>query len=90
MSPRSGVVAPLPVEQLHLQVVLDRDDAVHPLGGVLGLALLAEAAHGAAQRDATVVRRDGDRVVVELGVPVELVADVCGEVGVPGHWGLLS
>jgi len=43
-----GVVATVLGEQAHLEVVGHGSNAVHSLGGLLGIALLAEAADGAA------------------------------------------
>jgi hypothetical protein len=82
-----GVVALVVVQQLDLQLVVDGEHAEDALGGLLRLTLLAKAADRPAHRDCAAVRRDGDRGAVELGVPEELVADVCSQLGVEGHWG---
>jgi hypothetical protein len=81
---RSGVVARVVVEEPHLQVVGDVLNAVDALGGVRPLALLREAADRAAQHHVALVGRDGDRLVVDAGLPEELLLDVVAQV-VIGH-----
>src|SRR5206468_12024844 len=64
------------VEESRGGLVVDLGDAVHALGGVRRLALLAEAADRPAQRHVAVVGRDGDRLVVDSRLPEELLFDV--------------
>src|SRR6516165_11452003 len=51
VSAQLGVLTPVLVQDPHLKLVVDGSDPVNALGGLLGLALLSEAADGSAQGD---------------------------------------
>src|SRR5262249_12211981 len=80
-----GVVATLIVEEVDLQLVLDRDDAEDALGDLLRLELLPDAADRPSERDVTVDGRHGDRAGIDLRVPRQRFLDVGAYVIVPGH-----
>src|SRR5439155_19928582 len=76
------------VEEPDLQLVVDLLDAVDALGVIRGLELLADAADRPAECDVAAVGGDGDRPVVDPGLPEQLLSDVHAQL-VIGHDGLL-
>src|SRR3954447_6611523 len=71
-----GVLTALLSHELHVDLVLDGHGPPDPLRRLLGLPLLAEAAHRSAQGHYAVVRAHRDRLGVDLRVPEQLVDDV--------------
>jgi hypothetical protein len=71
-----GVVAPVVVQNPHLQFVVDALDAVHALSVLLCLALHPQAADRSAQRHDAVVGEHADFAGIDLRVPQKLVADI--------------
>jgi hypothetical protein len=64
-------------EQPHVDVIRDAGDPVDPLGGLLGLPLLPEAADRAAKGDGAVVAGGHhDRLGVDPRVPEQLLGEV--------------
>jgi hypothetical protein len=82
---RSGnadIVAPEVQWKLYLELVGNRSHPLDPSRDPLGLALVGDAVHEAAERNDTAAHTDDDVVVQEARLPVQLRHDVSLDVSV--------
>ena len=82
---------PIFAEQVDVELVLDRVDALGRLGVLDGCTTLGEALDGAAQCDDPVVARNGDLDGVgDTGIECDTRLNVVFQLGLSGHGLLLS